>query len=534
MAYDGPLSGVINFIPLQTGTGSSAPTIELGSDGEFALDLNTGILYGPKDGGNTGYPWPVASRLWQGIVYKGNWGYPTAYKPGDIVVDNGSGTSRQYLCLKPIVIFPTNVNSGTTGSWIAGDFVYDTTAAALYICIQDVSTPPSTTPLGGAGYWLQYSPYQDWQATYTGYNALGNWMELSSVVADTSVGAGQLSRWVLASNSVDTAQLYNNAVTTAKITDANVTDAKLSATGVTAGTYPKVTVTSKGRVTVGSPLASTDIPCPLDLQPLSNSTAAFRVRNAAGTVDVLKVDTSNTEVLVAQALKVQTILDGTATSWVKSSDGTSVLNVNTTNKRTEVSALTTSGVISTTNSVVVSDTTALPSSPDGGRSNVVQRWVFGSAGASDRAAAIVFDNSNNQRDILRVIEPANTAGYRVQIGDASTALCVGLVLSAGNATGGGSITLNNAMNMPYRAISAARTLDTTDYIVNCTANTFTVTLPTASGNTGRVYIVKNSGTGTITVACTGAQVIDGAATQSLATQYSLIRVVSNGSNWNII
>jgi hypothetical protein len=83
---------------------------------------------------------------------------------------------------------------------------------------------------------------------------------------------------------------------------------------------------------------------------------------------------------------------------------------------------------------------------------------------------------------------------------------------------------------PYRAITALRTLDGTDYVVNVTANSFTVTLPTAVGVTGRVYIIKNSGAGTTTIATTSAQTIDGSAPGTLTTG-QMLRVQSTGAGW---
>jgi hypothetical protein len=96
---------------------------------------------------------------------------------------------------------------------------------------------------------------------------------------------------------------------------------------------------------------------------------------------------------------------------------------------------------------------------------------------------------------------------------------------------GGEFT--GAVSFPYRAITALTTLDNTDYTIDCTANSFTVTLPTAVGITGRVYNIKNSGTGTIVVNTTSSQTIDGQLTQTL-TQYDAITVVSNGANFIII
>ena len=87
----------------------------------------------------------------------------------------------------------------------------------------------------------------------------------------------------------------------------------------------------------------------------------------------------------------------------------------------------------------------------------------------------------------------------------------------------------------YTAKTANYTAGATDYVINCTANSFAVTLPTAVGVTGRMYTVKNSASGTtITVNTTSAQTIDGAASVSISTQYASITVMSTGANWIII
>lgn len=85
----------------------------------------------------------------------------------------------------------------------------------------------------------------------------------------------------------------------------------------------------------------------------------------------------------------------------------------------------------------------------------------------------------------------------------------------------------------YRAVSAATTVTTTDFLIDCTSGTFSVSLPTAVGLTGQAFEVKNSGTGTITMTPSGAETIDDAATQVLA-QYDAIKIMSTGTNWIII
>lgn len=85
----------------------------------------------------------------------------------------------------------------------------------------------------------------------------------------------------------------------------------------------------------------------------------------------------------------------------------------------------------------------------------------------------------------------------------------------------------------YTQKTGAYTVVLTDYTVECTSNTFTVTLPTAVGNTGKVFVVKNTGAGTITLDGDGAETIDGSTTQTL-NQWDSAKVQSNGSNWILI
>jgi hypothetical protein len=89
-------------------------------------------------------------------------------------------------------------------------------------------------------------------------------------------------------------------------------------------------------------------------------------------------------------------------------------------------------------------------------------------------------------------------------------------------------------NQAYLARTTTYTATTSDYFIDCTTGSFTVNLFTAVGNTGRILIIKNSGTGTITVDPNGSQTIDGATTQSLATQWSRVHIISDGANWKII
>lgn len=85
----------------------------------------------------------------------------------------------------------------------------------------------------------------------------------------------------------------------------------------------------------------------------------------------------------------------------------------------------------------------------------------------------------------------------------------------------------------YSEKSANYTITNEDNTINCTANTFTVTLPTAVGITGKKYTITNTGSGIITLATTSSQTIQGELTQ-LIYKNETFDVMSTGSNWIVI
>ena len=85
---------------------------------------------------------------------------------------------------------------------------------------------------------------------------------------------------------------------------------------------------------------------------------------------------------------------------------------------------------------------------------------------------------------------------------------------------------------PVTGINSTYTVDTNDYLIDITGNTITVTLPTAVGVNGKNYVIKNRGTGVVTVATTSSQTIDGSNSKSLNNNDG-IEIISDGSNWII-
>jgi len=86
-----------------------------------------------------------------------------------------------------------------------------------------------------------------------------------------------------------------------------------------------------------------------------------------------------------------------------------------------------------------------------------------------------------------------------------------------------SIFAYTAQTTTYNALAS-------DYVIHCTSGTFTVNLPTAVGVQGKVYIVKNSGSGLITIDPNSTETIDGALTYKIGGNESL-KLMSTGTNW---
>jgi hypothetical protein len=87
----------------------------------------------------------------------------------------------------------------------------------------------------------------------------------------------------------------------------------------------------------------------------------------------------------------------------------------------------------------------------------------------------------------------------------------------------------------YVAKTAAYNVAITDGTVDCTANSFVLTLLDAVATPYRVHHLKNSGAGVITINTTSGQTIDGQASGAISlTQYENLTVQSNGVNWIIL
>lgn len=79
------------------------------------------------------------------------------------------------------------------------------------------------------------------------------------------------------------------------------------------------------------------------------------------------------------------------------------------------------------------------------------------------------------------------------------------------------------------------TVVVSDYFVkgDTTTTAFTVTLFTATGNSGKELVIKNLGTKNLTISGSGSEAIDGVTTKILTNKYASINILCDGTGWNI-
>lgn len=97
--------------------------------------------------------------------------------------------------------------------------------------------------------------------------------------------------------------------------------------------------------------------------------------------------------------------------------------------------------------------------------------------------------------------------------------------------------VEDAFRLGVTEKTANYTAATTDTVILCdaTAGAFTITLPTAVGNTGKVFEIKKiDAANDVTVDGDGTETIDDGTTAVLTVQYEAITIVSDGDEWFIL
>jgi hypothetical protein len=181
---------------------------------------------------------------------------------------------------------------------------------------------------------------------------------------------------------------------------------------------------------------------------------------------------------------------------------------------------------------------------DRATANAIDAYAFGAVCTVTHNGAIVFGVSASSTAVNQLVlggrhieltemtEPAAPAADKIRL----YAVDDGGVTKLRYRTSAGITEIGAAGgNLTYSAKTANYTLTGSDRLINCTSGTFTLTLPTAVGSTGRVYDLKNTGSGVITLNTTSSQTIDANASGALTlNQWDNLTVVSDGANWIII
>jgi hypothetical protein len=93
---------------------------------------------------------------------------------------------------------------------------------------------------------------------------------------------------------------------------------------------------------------------------------------------------------------------------------------------------------------------------------------------------------------------------------------------------------NGGHRLKYRASNATSiTMTTADHVLKVTTTSAgaTVNLPTAVGNAGLHYIIKRTGTQTVTVDPSGVETIDGNPNYPITIADQICEIISDGANW---
>jgi hypothetical protein len=148
-------------------------------------------------------------------------------------------------------------------------------------------------------------------------------------------------------------------------------------------------------------------------------------------------------------------------------------------------------------------------------------------GQTDSNAALFMDTTGLTLTTLTALTSSTTALNRLTV--------VGNSFFGSNTAANSTLQVGGSLALNYTSYagSGTYTVLSTDYLINCTTSSCTVALPTAVGITGRIYIIKNTGTATtVTITTSGSpsQTIDGAA-PSTVTGLVPLRIMSNGANW---
>lgn len=145
----------------------------------------------------------------------------------------------------------------------------------------------------------------------------------------------------------------------------------------------------------------------------------------------------------------------------------------------------------------------------------------------------------NTSALVGALNNTTTIGYNAKV-SIDNAMVLGATGSDAVTVGIGTTAphsrmhVNGSLATAIIAKNSAYTAGIDDQVITVTGIT-TITLPSAAGIAGRIYTIKRmDALNATTIATTGIETIDGAATLNINSQYAGITVISDGGNWVII
>jgi hypothetical protein len=109
-------------------------------------------------------------------------------------------------------------------------------------------------------------------------------------------------------------------------------------------------------------------------------------------------------------------------------------------------------------------------------------------------------------------------------------------IGVNTSTPASGLDIKTSMGLNVTTITSASTLNQTHNVVLCNTGPYTVTLPAASSNAGKVYYIKNISSSNIIITLdgNGTETIDGNLTYLLNLSKHALRIICDGSSWHIL
>lgn len=430
-----------------------------------------------------------------------------------IMIGGGAGTAPATTTTGTGVLTALGINVGSAGAFV-------TFNGAL-------GTPSSGTLTNATGFILNNiaNPTGDWtptfdvgeSITFTNSNTTEDLLTINTSTLTTAslfslnststalASGNNVAEFVMSGangSSSITATAIRASVTNSGTTNTNIA---IDATA-TGGATDNWAVNATGNIkitTANTTQVTTSAGLNVNANSLTNGTAVYIVSSTlqAGTLaqivstsTALAANNEGLDIAISGANGTNAITATGIRSTVTNTNGTSGTNV--------AASFTASGATTANIALQTGGGNVLIGSPT---NNTVDGVIIQSPTNTAGQGLRIYANNNSTYTELGYGAILNPGGFAIQSSSATVINLVGTTTYIGAATTATS-TLGTLSFAPgYVAKTANYTATISDFTINCTANTFTVTLPASTSIIGRIYYIINSGAGTITISTSGGE-----------------------------